>query len=228
MKRIWLFLLLGVALLAGGCAKQVARCTAPEDNPAHHYLRGMEALESGKIDLAQEKFDRALYCEENFSAAYGGKAIVAALKAKGMGDAGYRAIEVARAEEYLEKAKKLTETDNDRFEYQLAVLRVSPAVKGKDWLDRLKRPIVLFSPLRRLMSGVLTTIRVKRPLPTSWGWPILRGISSARLRINSARPWTAVRWASGMSRQIRPGKRHPKLCGPWVVLRLAMWGKRSP
>jgi len=136
MKRIWLFLMLLVILLAAGCAKQVARCTAPEDNPAHHYLRGMEALESGKIDLAQEKFDRALYCEENFSAAYGGKAIVAALKAKGMGDAGYRAIEVARAEEYLEKAKKLVETDNDRFEYQLAVLRVAPAVKGKDWLDR--------------------------------------------------------------------------------------------
>jgi len=136
MKRIWLFLMLLVILLAAGCAKQVARCTAPEDNPAHHYLRGMETLESGKIDLAQEKFDRALYCEENFSAAYGGKAIVAALKAKGMGDAGYRAIEVARAEEYLEKAKKLVETDNDRFEYQLAVLRVAPAVKGKDWLDR--------------------------------------------------------------------------------------------
>ena len=136
MKRICLFLMLLVVLLASGCAKQVARCTAPEDNPAHHYLRGMEALEAGKIDLAQEKFDRALYCEENFSAAYAGKAIVAALKAKGMGDAGYRAIEVARAEEYLEKAKKLVESDNDRFEYQLAVLRVAPAVKGKDWLDR--------------------------------------------------------------------------------------------
>jgi tetratricopeptide (TPR) repeat protein len=136
MKRIWLFLVLIVAVLAGGCVKQVARCTAPEDNPAHHYLRGMEALESGRIDLAQEKFDRALYCEENFSAAYGGKAIVAALKAKGTADAGYRTIEVARAEEYLEKAKKLIETDNDRFEYQLAVLRVVPAVKGKDWLDR--------------------------------------------------------------------------------------------
>lgn len=136
MKRIGLFLMLLVVLLASGCAKQVARCTAPEDNPVHHYLRGMEALESGKIDLAQEKFDRALYCEENFSAAYGGKAIVAALKAKGMADVGYRGIEVARAEEYLEKAKKLVETDNDRFEYQLAVLRVAPAIKGKDWLDR--------------------------------------------------------------------------------------------
>ncbi len=83
MKRIWLFLALTLVVLAGGCAKQVARCTAPEDNPAHHYLRGMEALEAGKTEVAQEKFDRALYCEENFSAAYGGKAIVAALKAKG-------------------------------------------------------------------------------------------------------------------------------------------------
>jgi len=136
MKRLWLLLLLTVVALAAGCAKEVARCTAPGDNPAHHYLRGMEALEAGKIELAQEKFDRALYCEENFSAAYGGKAIVAAQKAKGMSDAGYRGIEVARAEEYLVKAQKLAETDNDRFEYQLAVLRAVPALKGKDWLDR--------------------------------------------------------------------------------------------
>lgn len=136
MKKIWLYLLLSLTVLAGGCANQVARCTAPEDNPAHHYLRGMEALEANKIDLAQEKFDRALYCEENFSAAYGGKAMVSALKAKGMNDASYRGVEVARTEEYLKKAQKLTETDNDRFEYQLAVLRSVSVVKGKDWLDR--------------------------------------------------------------------------------------------
>lgn len=136
MKRLLLFLLLSLVVLAGGCAKQVALCTAPEDNPAHHYLRGMEALEAGKLDLAQTKFDRALYCEEQFSAAYSGKAIVTALKAKAITDPGYRGIEVGRGEEYLEKARKLTETDNDRFEYQLAVLRVATAVKGKDWLDR--------------------------------------------------------------------------------------------
>lgn len=136
MKRLSFILLLLLTVVAGGCAHQAARCTAPEDNPAHHYLRGMDALEAGKLDLAQEKFDRALYCEEDFSAAYGGKAIAAALKAKGVSDAGYRGIEVARAEEFLEKAQKLAETDNDRFEYQLAVLRVAPAVKGKDWLER--------------------------------------------------------------------------------------------
>lgn len=136
MKRIGLLLVILLAVMLPGCAKQVARCTAPEDNPLHHYLRGMQALEAGKLELAQEKLDRALYCEENFSAAYGGKAIIAALKAKGINDAAYRGVEVNRAEELLEKAWKLAETDNDRFEYQLAVLRVAPALKGKDWLDR--------------------------------------------------------------------------------------------
>ncbi len=136
MKRIGLLLVILLTVMLAGCAKQVARCTAPEDNPLHHYLRGMQALEAGKLELAQEKFDRALYCEENFSAAYGGKAIVAALKTKGISDAAYRGVEVSRAEELLEKAWKLAETDNDRFEYQLAVLRVAPVLKGKDWLDR--------------------------------------------------------------------------------------------
>lgn len=136
MNRLWLFLLLSLILLSGGCAKRVALCTAPEDNPAHHYLRGMEALESGKVDLAQEKFDRALYCEENFSAAYGGKAIIAAINSKEINDVAHRSVAVASAEDYLDKARKLAESDNDRFEYQLAVLRVAPLIKEKDWLDQ--------------------------------------------------------------------------------------------
>ncbi len=136
MKRIYLLLMFILLAVTAGCAKQVTRCSSPEDNPAHHYLRGMEAIEAGKLELAQEKFDRTLYCEDSFSAGYGGKAIVAAMKADKTGDAGYRQVEVNRAEEYLEKAKKLAETDNERFEYQLAVIRVATAAKGKDWVER--------------------------------------------------------------------------------------------
>lgn len=138
MKRLWLLLLLVVVVTVSGCTQKVARCTAPEDNPTHHYLRGMEALEAGRIDQAAEKFDRAVYCEEGFGPAYAGKAIVSALKAKGMADAGYREVEAVRATEYLEQARKLAESDNDRLEQYLAVMRVVTALKGKDWLDKVE------------------------------------------------------------------------------------------
>lgn len=129
-------MLLMLMLAVAGCAKPVARCTAPEDNPAHHYLRGMEMLEAGKLDQAMEKFNRTIYCEENFGPAYGGKAMVYALKAKNGKEASYREADVTSANENLDRFRKLVESDNDRFEHQLAVLRVKIALKGKDWLDQ--------------------------------------------------------------------------------------------
>lgn len=135
MRRAWFLLLAVLLVVVSGCSQKVARCTAPEDNPAHHYLRGMEALEAGKLDLAAEKFDRAVYCEEGFSVAYSGKAIVAALRAKGLADPRYRDVEAQQARELLEKAEKLIESENDRFEYLVASLRVATALKGKNWLE---------------------------------------------------------------------------------------------
>src|SRR3990172_8325673 len=93
-KRAVIVLLILAMALAYGCApKQVAKCTAPEDNPPHHYLRGMEALEAGKLDMAAEKFGRAVYCDEKYPPAYGGIAIVSAEKAKGIADMGMRNVE---------------------------------------------------------------------------------------------------------------------------------------
>ena len=94
----------------------------------------MEAWEGDRLDLAMEKFERALYCEEDFSAAYGGKAMVAAQRAKQMRDPRYREVEVKQSQELLQKAAGLVENDNDRFEYQLARLRVLTPLKEKDWL----------------------------------------------------------------------------------------------
>ncbi len=138
MKRIWLLLLMAMLVIVAGCSQKVARCTSPEDNPAHHYLRGMLALEAGKLGLATEKFDRALYCEENFSAAYGGKAMVYAQLAKASDQQRYREQDVDHAEKSLEKARKLVETDNDRFQYYLAEMRVATAIKGKNWLEKVE------------------------------------------------------------------------------------------
>ncbi|MEI6704317.1 MAG: S-layer homology domain-containing protein, partial [Deltaproteobacteria bacterium] len=118
-----------------GCVTPPARCTSPEDNPRHHYLRGMEALEAVKVDLALEKFDRAVYCEEQFSAAYSGRAIAFAIKARTQADAGFKGVEVERALENLEKGRKTSQTDNDRFEYRVAAVRVNNLIRGKNWLD---------------------------------------------------------------------------------------------
>lgn len=72
----FLILLLMSLLFLFGCAqKEVSKCTLTEDNPEHHYLTGMKALEQGNYELAQEKFERAIYCDENFSKAYSGLAI---------------------------------------------------------------------------------------------------------------------------------------------------------
>lgn len=120
-----------------GCTKQeVAKCTSPEDNPPHHYLTGMNALEQGKVDVAQSKFERAIYCEEKFSLAHSGLAIVTAEKAKKNTDAGFRKVEIDRAMEYLKKANKLSETNEDKFDYLMATMRVYTAIKTSDWLKK--------------------------------------------------------------------------------------------
>lgn len=134
MKKVCLLVLLVLFSLLAGCATPPARCTSPEDNPRHHYLRAMEALEAGKIELALEKFDRTLYCEDQFSAAYSGRAIALALKSRSQSDARFGAVDVERVLENLEKGRKQAETDNDRFENRVAVIRVNTVLKSDKWL----------------------------------------------------------------------------------------------
>ncbi len=140
-KRSLFFLFAGlfIIILASGCAtRQVAKCTSPEDNPQHHYLVGMEALEKGDLETAQAKFERSLYCENKFSPAYSGLAITSARKAKIQQDAGFGKVEADRALAYLKKADKLADTPEDRFDYLTATIRVYKALKSEGWLDKAK------------------------------------------------------------------------------------------
>ena len=122
-------------VLLAGCAGKRVRCTSPEDNPQHHFLQGMEALETGKIDEAQAKFERSVFCNEEFGPGFAGLAIVYAEKAKGQADAGFRTIEADRVRENLAKAKKHADSAEDLFDYQMARLRTAPLLKEKKWLD---------------------------------------------------------------------------------------------
>lgn len=126
--------LLGLFLIvAAGCAKHVSKCVSPEDNPAHHYLQGMQLLEKGKIDDAQAKFDRAIYCEQDYGPAYGALALLSALKAKEAKEA-YRQVDVDKAYEDLKLAYKNAASKEDEFAADLASMRVYSALKPKKWL----------------------------------------------------------------------------------------------
>ncbi len=134
MRYLSAFLLLAV-LVATGCSKPAPKCTAPEDNPQHHYLKGMELIDNGKLEEAAAKFDRALFCDAKTSIAHSGLAIVSAEKALKQ-KAEYRQVDAEAAFAHLESASKTTESDEDAFAYQLAMMRVNTALKGKDWLEK--------------------------------------------------------------------------------------------
>jgi uncharacterized protein YceK len=123
------------ALLLSGCSTVKPKCTAVEDNPAHHYQIGMKALEDGNISTAQEKFERALYCDEEFSIAHSGLAIVSAEKVKAQADAGFKAVETERVAEELKKAKKHADRPDQYFDYHTAVIRTDTLMKQKNWLS---------------------------------------------------------------------------------------------
>jgi hypothetical protein len=121
-------------LLLSGCSTVAPRCTAVEDTPAHHYQIGMKALEEGTVSTAQEKFERALYCDEAFSIAHSGLAIVFAEKVKIQTDADFKAVETARVGDELKKAKKYADRPEQNFDYFTAIVRTETLMKQKGWL----------------------------------------------------------------------------------------------
>lgn len=140
MRRLFLSLFSVVLLIFfSGCTTTISkRCTSPEDNSEHHYLMGMKALEEGKLPLAKEKFDRSAYCDEKFSRAQSGLAIVTAEMAKSYEDLKFREVQVERVYGFLKKAKDTADGGADMFDYYLAIMRVNTALKGKGWLDKVE------------------------------------------------------------------------------------------
>ncbi len=137
--RLLILLMIGLLSIPfiSGCEKpQVARCTLPEDNTQHHYVRGMEAIEQGRLDVAKEKFERALYCDENFYPANGGLAIISAYRVVQQKDPGYSAVDRQRAIDYVENRGARAVTDEDKFDHFVSVIRVDTIMDGRDWLDK--------------------------------------------------------------------------------------------
>ncbi len=125
---------LAVSLLLPACSQTPVRCTSPVDNPAHHYLRGMVALEESDCQIADDTFARAAYCNKEYSPVYSGLALLGAETVREQGDDGHRAVAAQRIRENLKLGKRYANEPADEFHYYLARIRLGFMLKEAGWL----------------------------------------------------------------------------------------------
>ena len=128
-------LIIGLMFIIVACAKPKPAPVSIEDNPVHHYLQGMEAIEKGKIKEAENHFDRALYLDKNYSPALAGKSLVLAIKAGKQKDIQHKAVDMKKMFSFLKRAKKKADDDSQKFIYHVTAIRVYTESHPKDWLE---------------------------------------------------------------------------------------------
>jgi len=135
MKK-WLnapILFLGLLVAVLGCAR-TEKCVSPEDNPTHHYLQGMKLLEDKKVDEAYARFERALYCDDEFALGYAGAAVAGAVKIA-LTPGGAQA-DTDKVYQNLKYAFKYSESKEDEFAAYVASMRVYTSLKPTKWLPK--------------------------------------------------------------------------------------------
>jgi len=132
-EKVWL--IIGLMFIIVACAKPKPASISIEDNPVHHYLQGMEAIEKGKIKEAENHFDRALYLDKNYSPALVGKSLVLAIKAGKQKDIQHKAVDMKKVFSFLKRAKKKADDDSQKFIYHVTAIRVYTESHPKDWLE---------------------------------------------------------------------------------------------
>jgi tetratricopeptide (TPR) repeat protein len=132
LKAPVLFLCLLVA--AFGCARLTAKCVSPEDTPTHQYLQGMKLLEDNKVDEASAKFERALYCNDEFAHGYAGAAVAGAVKIAST--PGGAQADTDNVYQNLKYAFKYSVSKEDEFAAYVASMRVYTSLKPPKWLPK--------------------------------------------------------------------------------------------
>lgn len=132
--------ILGLFLILGaGCAKRVQICQAPEDNPQHHYLRGMDLIERSEFKDAYDRFDRGVSCDKEYGPGHGGLALATALMVVEEKGLDYKNRDVYKAYQRLDSAWKYAGDEEQEFAYHLASMRVYTALKPEAWLKTVVR-----------------------------------------------------------------------------------------
>ena len=204
MRKTLFMLFALAAILATGCSGPQVRSISPEDNPEHHYLTGMNALENGRVAVAAEKFERAVFLDERFSKGYAGLAIVSAEKVRAQSDANFRAIEVERAFANLDKAKKYADKPEEEFDSYLAKVRVHTQLKDEGWL-KLSEEAFRSGAELKLDERTLTYYQGGEALTYYMGLAYLEGLEFQKAR---------DRFADVLSAR-REGKWHEKADRAW-------------
>ncbi|WP_320170252.1 S-layer homology domain-containing protein [Maridesulfovibrio sp.] len=133
-----LLLLTGLLLVLSlaGCGKKV-QPQSVEDNPAHHYLMGMELIDQGMPDKAFVRFERAVALDDEYAPAIAGKALVYALRAEAESDAKYNAADAERAIDQFDKAVREARRDrSQKFSVYVTGIRVYTHIATRGWLQR--------------------------------------------------------------------------------------------
>lgn len=140
MKR-FLVLLFAVSFVwaAVGCSKKHVAPISAEDNPAHHYLMGMDLIEKGDWSKASGKFNRAIALEPDYAPAMAGLALVSALEAETGKDREHQAVDLERALEFLDNAEDEAEGDSQEFSVRVTGIRVYMNGRPKKWIQKAEK-----------------------------------------------------------------------------------------
>ena len=160
-KQMALIVVLGLVWLVGGCApKRVAPISA-EDNPAHHYLMGMELIDKGDLTEASTRFERAVKLEPDYAPALAGKALVAALRTSAEKDKEHQSVELKRALDLLDDAEDEADGDSQEFVVRVTGIRVFMNAKPKKWVKKAEKKYKKAMKLSKVKTDELPYYRTR-------------------------------------------------------------------
>ena len=154
-KGFFVFLVLILAFVVSCAKKPKPVPISIEDNPAHHYLQGMEAIERGDVNEADRRFERALYLDSSYSPALAGKALVMAIEAGKQAEKEHQKIDLEKAIKYLDKSEDKAEGDAEEFIYHVTAIRVYTQAHPKKWLKKAKGHYEEALDLKKVNEGDL-------------------------------------------------------------------------
>lgn len=158
-KQLILACVLGLVWVVGGCAAKRVAPISDEDNPAHHYLMGMEMIDKQDLQGAQARFERALVLDPKYAPAMAGKALVAAMKTGAEKDSEHQSVELKRALDLLDDADDEADGDSQKFSVRVTGIRVYTWAHPKKWIQDAEKQYKKAMGLKKVKADELPYYR---------------------------------------------------------------------